>query len=513
VVTSKSRHAIRSGEEAGRSGGQLLQQRVVVYRVRRSGRRPPAPAGRRPRKSTTPGTACPASAGDTGVAASDYLAAGISRYPSHTATQALRAAAFRLSARGVVMQTEAVCEQPRNTRKLRVVGLSAVFSPTGGAERLAAQLAARLDTNRFERIACSTRWRAQPSLDGELQAAGVRVLRLDRCSRRELRAWWPLISLLRDERIDILHSHGSSNAWGAILGRLAGVPVVIAHEHRGGYDGQLGPSPSPFLRRLIDRQVIARGADLILAVSNDVRRRMIENDGIEPHVVRVLPNGIPAFPPPSGRDVRRELGIPLDVPVLGTVCIMRREKALDVLIRSAALLAPLFPGLKVLIVGHGPEEANVQALIHETGLEQTVLLLGRSTHVPDVLAAVDVAVISSDWEGSPLSVIEYMAAGKPVVATRVGGVPDLIEHGVEGLLVDRRDAQGLAEAVARLLRDPALRVQMGARGRQRQRREFDIDTMVRRVEVLYEELFRRTKRARKEGWEPQPTPASSRERK
>jgi glycosyltransferase involved in cell wall biosynthesis len=129
-------------------------------------------------------------------------------------------------------------------------------------------------------------------------------------------------------------------------------------------------------------------------------------------------------------------------------------------------------------------------------MEETIILLGFRRNVADVLAALDVAVFSSDREGSPLAVMESMAAGKPVVATRVGGVPDLVEDGVHGLLVPPRDPRALADAVGGLLRDPHARVELGRRGQERQRRDFDIAATVRCVEDIYDELVAAAKRAR-----------------
>ena len=130
-------------------------------------------------------------------------------------------------------------------------------------------------------------------------------------------------------------------------------------------------------------------------------------------------------------------------------------------------------------------------MVRERGLEDTVLLLGLRRDVADVLAALDVVAFSSDREGTPLAVMEAMASGKPIVATRVGGVPDLVEDGVHGLLVPRRDSRALADSIARLLRDERLRSELGRRGRERQQREFDIGVTVRQVESLYEELVAR----------------------
>jgi len=177
---------------------------------------------------------------------------------------------------------------------------------------------------------------------------------------------------------------------------------------------------------------------------------------------------------------------------------LRPEKALHLLIECAALLAGDFPDLRVLIAGQGPEETRIRSLIRRHDLGQIVLLLGQRTDVPDVLAALDVAVLTSDREGSPLAIMEYMAAGKPIVATSVGGVPDLVTHGVDGLLVERGDVLRLAQSIAVLLRDPERRTAMGARGGRRQRQEFDIDLMLGRLAMLYDELFRVTERARSE---------------
>jgi glycosyltransferase involved in cell wall biosynthesis len=334
-----------------------------------------------------------------------------------------------------------------------------------------------------------------PSLE-PIVAAGVQVLSLGRSSRAALSAWWPLISVLRDQRIDVLHTHKfGSNFWGTVIGRLAGVPVIIAHEHTWSYQGQL-------LRRFLDREVIARAAHVVLAVSREDRRRMIEIEHIDPDRIRFIPNGIPPKPLAHGAVVRAELGIPPEAPVIGTVGSLRPQKALPFLIECAALLTPDFPALRVLIVGDGSEETRIRSLIRTHDLGQTVILLGHRSDVPEIIAALDVAVSTSDWEGSPLSVMEYMAAGKPIVATRVGGVPDLVTNGVHGLLVERGDVRGLAQSIAELLRDAGLRAAMGARGRRRQRLEFDIDLMVRRLETLYEELFRVTERARSEHWAP-----------
>ena len=382
---------------------------------------------------------------------------------------------------------------PHKQRRLTVVTLMDIIGIAGGGERLAMEVVKRLDPDRFERILCVSRWAAdegggpegaaQRAALVELRAAGVRFLGLERSSTAAIWSWRPLVSLLRHEPVDVLHAHKfGSNVWGAILGTLARTPVVVAHEHTWSYEG------SP-LRRLLDRYLIAAHVDAFIAVSREDRRRMIEVEGINPEKIRFIPNGVPMPAPHRGHDIRAELGIDPGDPVVGAVSRLRAQKAYDVLLRAVALLRPQFPRLRVLIAGDGEERPSLEALIEDLGLEDTVMLLGFRPDVPDLLQAFDVSVSSSDFEGSPLSIMEYMEAGKPVVATRVGGLPDLIEHGVHGLLVEPRDPDGLAASIAELLRDPDRAVAMGARGRERRRNEFDIELTVNRLQELYEELW------------------------
>jgi glycosyltransferase involved in cell wall biosynthesis len=362
----------------------------------------------------------------------------------------------------------------------------------GGAERLAADIATRLDPERFASTLCVSRWsdpehaaspEAPERLRAAAEAAGVRFLGLRRSGRWDLAAWRPLVRLLRSGEVQVLHGHMfGSNVWAVVLGRLTGVPVVIAHEHSWAFTGDRP-------RQLVDRHVIGRGSDVLVASSREDRRRMIEVEGIPADRVLVVPNGIVGRSPAPGRDVRHELGIAADAPVVGSVGALRAEKRFDVLLRAAAQLVPGRPGLRVVIAGAGAERSALEALAGDLGLGERAMLLGARDDVPDVLTAIDVAVTCSDFEGSPLSVLEYMEAGLPVVATRVGGLPDLIDDGVHGLLVPRRDPAALAGALDALLGDRARRHAMGEAGRRRRREQFDFEVMVQRLEDLYERLY------------------------
>ena len=362
----------------------------------------------------------------------------------------------------------------------------------GGAERLAAEIATRLDPQRFESTLCVTRWSdAGHAASGDLpqrlraraEAAGVGFLGLRRRGPWDLWAWSPLVALLRSGRVQIVHGHMfGSNVWAVVLGRLARVPVVVTHEHSWAFTGGR-------VRGLVDRRLIAAGSDVVIACSQEDRRRMIERQGMSVEAVRFVPNGIDGCTATPGRDVRAELGIASHAPVVGSVGALRVEKRFDVLLRAAAELAPRCPGLRVVILGEGADRPRLQALAAELGLGRILLMLGARDDVPDVLHALDVAVVSSDFEGSPLSVMEYMEAGLPVVATAVGGLPKMIVDGQHGVLVPRRDPVALADAIDALLADPGRRRELGAAGRERRRAEFDLGVMVARIEQLYEELY------------------------
>ena len=375
-------------------------------------------------------------------------------------------------------------------RRLRVLSLLDTLRP-GGAERVAVTIAARIDRERYEPMVCVSRGSACPPLADVLEAADVPIVMLERQHRVAFWNWRRLLALLRRERIDIVHAHMfGSNVWGTALGRAAGVPVVVAHEHSWSFERDR-------IRYALDRELIARGADAFVAVSEQDRTRMVELERIPARKIRVIRNGIPPLEPPRS-DLRAELGLSTRTPLVGTLTVLRPEKGLDVLVEAAARLVPRMPQLRVVIAGVGPDEARVRDAIRASSLERNVLLIGFRTDVAAVLDALDVVVFSSDREGSPLAVIESMAAGKAIVATAVAGISELLLHEQHALLVPPRDSEALADAVACLLRDRALAADLGTRARERQRARFDVDSTVQAFEDLYEQLYAASPRGRRE---------------
>jgi glycosyltransferase involved in cell wall biosynthesis len=351
---------------------------------------------------------------------------------------------------------------------------------TAGAETVATRIAIGLDRDRFESLVCSTRPSARRHVEA-VRAEGIEVLELGRRSKVDVWRWRPFVRLLRSGTIDVVHAHKfGSNLWAALLRPRSRLPVLLAHEHSWSYEGTL--------RRIVDRELIGRRADAIVAVSPTDRMRMIELERIPAEKVVFVPNGIPDRPAGDGRRVRHDLGLTVSDPVVGTVCGLRPEKELDTILRALGRLAPRRPRLRFVVVGDGPERGRLERLAAELGVPTLFLGHRPNDEVPDLLAAMDVLVCSSRFEGMPLAVLEWMAAGKAIVASRVGGIPAILEHGREAVLVPPRDYATLADEIARLLDDPLERQRLGEAARRRQREAFRFEQTVFQIENLYERL-------------------------
>ncbi len=296
--------------------------------------------------------------------------------------------------------------------------------------------------------------------------------------------WWPwrLRRLIRG--FDVVHAHSPLVAGVARLaartipgGRR---PLTVSTEHN------VWGNFSPPTRAL---NAVTAGLDeRRWAVSDEVRRSMWPRlrDGTD-----VLVHGIvqsAGTPQPRTRErVRSELGVPDDAVLAITVANLRREKDYPNLLHACRVAIDQEQSMVLLAVGQGPLADEVRDLHHRLGLGARVKLLGYRSDVPDLLAACDLFVLASAFEGLPVSIMEAMAAGLPVVATAVGGVPEAVMNGETGLLVAPGDPHGLAGALVRLARDPDLRVRMGASAKERSA-VFDIRTAVEEEQRTYAEL-------------------------
>jgi glycosyltransferase involved in cell wall biosynthesis len=353
-------------------------------------------------------------------------------------------------------------------------------SSTGGAERFAVGLATHLPQDRFEPWLCATRGCDDISAR-TLDAAGVRHVTLGRRAKWDVHRLGGLARLLRREHFDILHTHKfASNVWGSAIGTACRVPAIVAHEHSWAYEGEPG-------RAWLDGHVIGRLATKFVAVSSADGRRMVTHEHVDPAKVVVIPNGYIPSPVATDTDVRAELGLKDDALVIGIAAVLRPEKRIDLLLQAHLRVRSQVPQAQLVIAGDGDCRLDLEAQAQALGIGDAVHFLGARSDVDSVLRASDVGALSSDREGSPLLVFECMANDTPIVATTVGGVPDVIEDGRTGLLVPRRDPAALADGLIRLLIEPERRVAMAAAARDALRR-YTIDVIAGRFASLYDSL-------------------------
>jgi glycosyltransferase involved in cell wall biosynthesis len=367
------------------------------------------------------------------------------------------------------------------SQKRRVVMLVNRLRRGGGAERAMVALATHLPRDRFEVTVVTTRPAGGPLLD-TLVARGVRHVSLNRRGRLDLAPFRRFIALLRDERIDIIHAHMfGSNFWGAVLGRLAGVPVVIAHEHSWSYEGEP-------VRRFLDGHVIGRLAHAFVAVSERDRTRMMMVEGVPPEKIIVLPNPYLPRPRSESLNLRAHLRIPAAAPLIATVAVLRPEKALEVLLQAFAELSAMIPHAMLVIGGDGPCRGVLEQQARDIGISERVRFMGWWHDVGGLLEAADVAAMTSDREGAPLFALECMAHMTPLVSTDVGNISELLGEGQGVVTVPRRDPQAMAHALAALLRDPERRAAQASAAAERLP-PYEIDNVTREFIELYDRLF------------------------
>jgi glycosyltransferase involved in cell wall biosynthesis len=315
---------------------------------------------------------------------------------------------------------------------------------------------------------------------------------------RDLLATWRLAKMMRAQRPTILHTHtAKAGAVGRAAALLAGRsrPPIIVHTFHGHVlRGYFGGFWTGFFRGL--ERMLARVTDVLVAVSPEVRDELVAL-GVAPAAkFRVIRLGIELdnriSPDGAARaETRRVMGIPEDRFLVGWIGRMTGVKRTDVLLKGFRALRDEGVDAVLCMVGDGPDRGAVEELAGELGIVRDCLFAGYQEEVGPFFAAFDVFVLPSGNEGTPVTAIEALASGCPVVATRVGGVPDVVEDGIDGFLVDPAAVQELAARLAELARNRELCARMGAAGRERVATRYAVDRLVDDVDRLYRELLER----------------------
>jgi glycosyltransferase involved in cell wall biosynthesis len=337
-----------------------------------------------------------------------------------------------------------------------------------------------------------------------LRARGVRVevvpMKREPAPLSDLGALFRILRHLKAQRYDIVHTHSSkAGALGRTAAVLARVPHVVHTPHVFPFSQVNLPYYRKVLYRLIEK-LMGAVSDRIIAVSAWQRALALKSGIGRPDRVTLIHNGVP-LPSEAGpagrRRIRKELGVERSEILVGTAGRIMAQKGHKLLVEAAAMLLDLHPQLRFFIAGSGELEHPLRATINQLSwCRQRISLLGDRTDMPDLLAAADVFVLPSLWEGMPYALIEAMAAGKPVICANVGGMEEAVTDGENGLLVRAGDSVALASAIARLVEDPGLRKRLGEAAQRTVSEHFRAEDKLQQLARLYKALASQKKSRR-----------------
>lgn len=368
--------------------------------------------------------------------------------------------------------------------KVRILHIIPNFGP-GGAERMLVNLLEAFDRERFEVKAVSLYPESGTILEKEIREKEFKVFYLNKRQGLDLRMIPQLYHLFCVFRPDVVHTHRYVLRYTLLPAILARVPVRVHTVH------SVAQKEVDLPGKLVHQIAFRWGGVLPVSISREVANTIRDMYGRKVNTP-VIYNGIPTkeFAAKTGRDNdKRKKDL-----ILLHVGRFAPPKNHCLLIEAFALAVKEYPGMQLWLVGDGPLRAEVEALVKEKGLDEKIFFLGIRDDVSALLGNADIFVLPSDWEGVPLTVLEAMSANKPVIATVVGGVPELIEDDISGILVPPQNPEALANAVLCLAKDPELRQKMGKAAQERAVAMFDISRAAREYEALYLKLLKESGR-------------------
>jgi glycosyltransferase involved in cell wall biosynthesis len=386
---------------------------------------------------------------------------------------------------------------PQPIRVLRVIARLNM----GGPAIHVANLAAGLQDRGYQTtVVAGSLARGEDSMAFLAERLGVPVVSVPEIQREvsaihDLRSAVRVASLIREERPHILHTHtakaGAIARAAAMLAGDARPPVVVHTFHGHVLKGYFGPTRTAFFRRV--EQTLARTADVLVAVSPEVRDELVEL-GIAPREkFAVIRLGIPLEErlgdPTADADYRRLYGIPPDAFVVGWVGRMTGVKDTGAVLEIVRAAREQGVEAVLCMVGDGPDRVRLEQLAHEIGIARHCYFVGYQEDVAGYYRLFDAFLLPSVNEGTPVSAIEALASGTPVVANRVGGVPDVVRDGVDGFLVEHGDVEGAGRRIAALAEDAKLRAKLGDAGRARVLERYAVSRLVDDVDRLYRALL------------------------
>jgi len=365
---------------------------------------------------------------------------------------------------------------------LKTILYLSTSSGPGGAERVISNLAASLDPRRYRAVLCLFRpgWLQERS-----ESRGIRTFIIPTHGMTDWRWALQFQRLLQQERVNLIHAHEfDANVQGAFVAALSGIPLV-ATVHGKNYFWEK-------LRRRLAYRWVSRKATMV-AVSEDLKQFIVEKVGISSSLVKVLYNGVDVLPQCDRAVVaecRKELGLPENHQIVGVVGNLYPVKGHQYLIAAIPAVLRKCPNTSFVFAGRGQLESELKAQVCRFGVEERVYFLGLRQDIPRILAMLDLFVLPSLSEGLSMAILEAMIAGKPVIATRVGGNPELVIDEETGFLVPPRDSQTLADRLITSLTNKQQSATFAERGKRRAEGQFSLQTMVSSYQSLYDQCLR-----------------------
>lgn len=355
---------------------------------------------------------------------------------------------------------------------------------TGGAERIIADISEGLNRQEFAAgVWCLTRG---GEIADELKNKGIPVGILRISNYHNPLTILGLSHLLRKEKPDIVHTHlYFASVIGRLAARRAAIPILLSHVHSTYWEYKK--------RHIWMERFLSRITKKIICCSKAVEHFVTHQERIRSSKTIVIYNGVDEERFSSTKEpslIKTQLGIDSESPVVGSVSSLKALKGHTYLLRAVPLITDIFPKTKFLIVGDGPLRPLLEAQVKEENISSSVIFTGTRQDIPDLLSAMDVFILPSCLrEGLGIAIIEAMAAAKPVVATDIGGIPEVVRSGATGLLVPPRDEIALGEAIIQLLKNPEMSKHLGKQGKLRFKKRFTKKKMISEIENLYKALY------------------------
>ncbi len=350
----------------------------------------------------------------------------------------------------------------------------------GGSEKLACDISIHLDRNVFEPVVCALDVEGDLAKELEEHQIGYHVFRRNGIAPEICQR---LYRYIKAHRIDIVHTHHFTQLlFAALPARLAGAQIIhTEHEYYSYCESGLSRAMIKPLARLCHR---------VTAVGPGVAEYFIKTIGLSRNRMSIIPNGVDLrrFNCDPG-PVREELRLDQDHIVIGTVGRLEPEKDQKTLLEAFRHVKEKQSTMRLVIVGNGRMADELKSHAKRLNIAEHTLFLGTRRDVPRLLSAMDVFVLPSVREGLPIALIEAMASRKPVVASDIGGVRDLIGHEENGMLVEAGDVEALSKSLLQLVASPALRNRMGESGRRFVERSYSLPTMIRAYEKVYHDAL------------------------